>query len=119
MSGRLLIVDDEESICFSMHDFFTEEGWEVDCARNIADARTLADSGAYDAVITDIHLTGLRTAEGLELVSYISGKNGTTRVIVLTAYGTTELQREALERGAHAFLQKTIPISQLAEALRG
>ena len=112
--GRLLIVDDEESIIFSMHDYFTELGWEVDCARKRDEAEALAGANEYDAVITDMHLTGLRAAEGLELVSYLRAR-GSAKVIVLTAYATDALEREAMERGAHAFLQKTVPIWQVAK----
>jgi DNA-binding NtrC family response regulator len=114
MPARLLIVDDEESIIFSMHDYFTEQGWEVDCARKMGEAEALATANAYDAVITDIHLTGLREAEGLELVSYLRAR-GTAKVIVLTAYASGALERAAMERGAHAFLQKTVPIWQVAK----
>lgn len=115
--GRLLIVDDEESIVFSMHDYFTEQGWVVDCARKRDDAEAMANANEYDAVITDMHLTGFRAAEGLELVSYLRAR-GSAKVIVLTAYATCALEREAIERGAHAFLQKTVPIWQVARLAR-
>jgi len=113
MPARLLIVDDDESIVFAMHDYFTEQGWDVDCARRTEEAELLATSKQYDAVITDVHLTGFRAAEGLELVSYLRAR-GAAKVIVLTAYGTSEIEREAMHRGAHAFLQKTVPIWQVA-----
>jgi DNA-binding NtrC family response regulator len=112
--ARLLIVDDEESIIFAMHDYFTEQGWEVDCARRIEEAQAMAGANAYDAVITDMHLTGLRGAEGLELVSSLRA-GGSAKVIVLTAYATGALEREAVARGAHAFLQKTVPIWEVAQ----
>src|SRR5207253_1287201 len=74
LPARLLIVDDEESIVFSMHDYFTERGWDVDCARKREEAEALADANVYDAIITDMHLTGLRAAEGLDLVSYLHAR---------------------------------------------
>jgi len=114
MKGCLMIVDDEEPIIFSMHDYFTEHGWEVDCARALDEAKDLANANDYDVVITDLHLTGTRGAEGLELVSYLRGRRR-ARVIVLTAYGTGELERVALARGADAFVQKTMPISEIAQ----
>lgn len=114
MPARLLIVDDEEPIIFAMHDYFTEQGWEVDCARRMEEAEALANANAYDAVITDMHLTGLRGAEGLELVSSLRARGGSAKVIVLTAYATGALEREAVARGAHAFLQKTVPIWEVA-----
>jgi DNA-binding response OmpR family regulator len=113
MNGKLMIVDDQEPIVFSVHDYFTELGWEVDCARAMDEAQALANANDYDVVITDLHLTGIHGAEGLELVRYLRA-HGTTKVIVFTAYGTAESERVALERGAHAFVQKTMPISDIA-----
>lgn len=118
MPARLLIVDDEEPIIFAMHDYFTEQGWEVDCARGTGEAEALAGANVYDAVITDMHLTGLRGAEGLELVSALRARGGAEKVIVLTAYATGALEREAVARGAHAFLQKTVPICEVARVAR-
>ena len=113
MTGRLMIVDDEEPIVFSVHDYFTEHGWEVDCAREMGEAQALANENDYDVVITDLHLTGIDGREGLELVSYLRAR-GVAKVIVFTAYGTAESERVAMERGAHAFVQKTAPISEIA-----
>lgn len=114
MHGRLMIVDDEEPIVFSVHDYFTEHGWEVDCARELEEAQALAKVNDYDVVITDLHLTGIDGGEGLELVRYLRAI-GTSIVIVFTAYGTAQSERVALERGAHAFVQKTMPISKIAQ----
>lgn len=114
MTGRLMIVDDQEPIVFSVHDYFTEHGWEVDCAREMAEAQALASANDYDVVITDLHLTGIDGGEGLELVTYLRAR-GSSKVVVFTAYGTAESERAALERGAHAFVQKTMPISDIAQ----
>lgn len=114
MTGRLMIVDDQEPIVFSVHDYFTEHGWEVDCAREMAEAQALASANDYDVVITDLHLTGIDGGEGLELVTYLRAR-GSSKVVVFTAYGTAESERAALERGAHAFVQKTTPISDIAQ----
>lgn len=109
-----MIVDDQEPIVFSVHDYFTEHGWEVDCARDMETAQALANANDYDVVIVDLHLTGIDSGEGLDLVSYFRAR-GTSKVIVFTAYGTAESERAALERGAHAFVQKTTPISEIAQ----
>lgn len=113
MHGRLMIVDDEESIIFSVHDYFTENGWEVDCARALEEAQALATARHYDVVITDLHLTGIDGGEGLELVRFLHAR-GKSKVIVFTAYGTAESEYVALQRGAHAFVQKTTPITEIA-----
>jgi DNA-binding response OmpR family regulator len=111
-----MIVDDQEPIILSVHDYFTEHGWEVDCAREIIEAQALANANDYDVVITDLHLTGMDGSEGLELVTWLRAR-GSAKVIVFTACGAAESERAALERGAHAFVQKTTPISEIARII--
>jgi len=111
-----MVVDDEEPILFAMHDYFTAHGWQVDCAQAIEEAKSLADANEYDVVITDLHLTGVHEAEGLDLVRFVRSR-GSAKVIVFTAYATNELEQSALQLGAHAFLQKTTPIAEIAKLL--
>ena len=113
MKGRLMVVDDQEPILFAVQDYFTEHGWEVDCARELEEAEALADANKYDIVITDLHLSHFQGSEGLEIVSYIRA-HGDAKVIVFTAYGNDDIEQAALERGAHAFVEKTTSISEIA-----
>ena len=71
----------------------------------------------YGVVIADLRLTGIYGAEGLELVSYVREKSATTRVLLLTAYGSRDIQEEAHRRGVDAFLQKPQPLSEVANVV--
>ena len=50
---RLLIVDDEESICFSMSEYFSLHGFKVDTARETEEAEKLIESTEYRVIIQD------------------------------------------------------------------
>ena len=113
----MLVVDDEESILFALSDFFSMRGFTVDCAREVEEASERLRSNDYCVVIADLRLTGIYGAEGLELVSYIRGRSATTRVLLLTAYGSRDIQDEAQRRGADAFLQKPQPLSVVANVV--
>jgi DNA-binding NtrC family response regulator len=116
---RILIVDDEESICFSMSEYFTLHGYQVDCARERDEAEVLLARDPYEVVIEDLRLGGMRGAEGLEIVELIRRRHPSTRIIVLTAYGSSEMEAEARKRGADAFLRKPKPLADVAQVVYG
>lgn len=117
--NRLLVVDDEEPILEAARDYLTAHGYSVDTAREREEAEALIARNRYALMIADMRLTGAHGREGLELIAYLRECSPLARAIVLTAYGSLELEREARRRGADAFLEKPVPLSELAsEALR-
>ena len=116
---RLLVVDDEESICFSMSEYFSLHGYKVDTARELEEAEKLIEVTEYKVVIQDLRLSTARNADGLDIIKMIHEHNPQTRIIVLTAYGSTEMEDEARRRGADAFLRKPKPLSQVAQVIQG
>ena len=116
---RLLVVDDEESICFSMSEYFSLHGFKVDTARDLDEAEELIETTAYEVVIQDLRLGMTRNPDGLDVIRRIQERNPFTRIIVLTAYGSTEMEDEARRCGADAFLRKPKPLSQVAQVIQG
>jgi len=116
---RLLVVDDEESICFSMSEYFSLHGYRVDTARELEEAEKLIEATEYKAVIQDLRLTTTRNPDGLDIIKMIRSQNPQTRIIVLTAYGSSEMEDEARRCGADAFLRKPKPLSQVAQVVQG
>jgi DNA-binding NtrC family response regulator len=117
--NRMLIVDDEESICFSMSEYFTMHGYQVDCAQERGEAEALLARNGYSVVIEDLRLGGRHNLEGLEIVELIRRLHPSTRIIVLTACGTCDMEREARTRGADAFLRKPKPLPDIAQVVYG
>ena len=116
---RLLIVDDEESICFSMCEYFSLHGYKVDTAREMEEAEKLLGATEYKVVIQDLRLSLKHDADGLEMIRLIKEQNPEARIIVLTAYGSAEMEDEARRCGADAFLRKPKPLSQVAQVVQG
>jgi two-component system response regulator (stage 0 sporulation protein F) len=112
---RLLIVDDEEPILIAMQEYFRTFGYEVDCARELEEAEALLTKFSYAVVVADLRLTGIYGVEGLELVGYIRQRCPYTRMILLTAYGTPEIEKEARRLGVDAFLYKPKPLPEIAQ----
>jgi YesN/AraC family two-component response regulator len=89
---RLLIVDDEESLTFSLYQIFIN----VD----------------FDLVITDISMPGIT---GLDLLSMIKARHPKTRVIIITAYGSDENKEQALQRGAENYIEKPFDLYEIRD----
>jgi DNA-binding NtrC family response regulator len=116
---RLLVVDDEESICFSMSEYFSLQGYNVDTACEVEEAEKLLGATSYRVVIQDLRLTMTNSHDGLDMIRMIREHNPQTRIIVLTAYGSAEVEDEARRCGADAFLRKPKPLSQVAQVVQG
>ena len=116
---HLLVVDDEQSILFSMSEYFSRHGFMVDTAREQGEAERLIESTDYEVVIQDLRLGFRHYNHGLEIIKLIHRRNPETRIVVLTSYGSTEIEAEALRSGADAFLHKPKPLSQVAQVIQG
>jgi DNA-binding NtrC family response regulator len=116
MSGqrgkKILVVDDEASILLSLSYVLRAEGVEVITCSEIELAEAALAATHFDLVLADIRMSGVSGIEGLELLSYIK-KHFNTEVIIMTGYGTPEIEEEAYRRGAFYYFKKPIDIPQL------
>jgi len=110
---RILIVDDEDAILFAMRDYFRVRGYEVDAARNAAEAAACIDACPYAVVIADLCLSELRSAEGLEVASYVRRQRPDTAVVLFTANGSSEVEAEAKRQGVRVVLKKPQPLADI------
>ena len=111
---RILIVDDEELIVLAMRRYFEGLGYAVDAAHELEEAQALLAHRNYDLVIADLRLTGIGGVEGLQIVADVHQRCPNTRVILLSAFGTPEIERESYNRGADAFLHKPKSMMEIA-----
>ncbi len=117
MQKRLLIVEDEPAILFALELFFGRQGFTVDTARVQEEAEELLAREHYAVVIADLRLSGSSGTEGLEIISAVRRIAPDTKVILLTAYGSSEVELEARRRGVHAVLHKPQPLPTIAEVV--
>lgn len=97
-----------------MRRYFEGLGYSVDSAYELEEAQALLSNYAYDLVIADMRLTGIGGVEGLQIVSDVHQRHANTRVILLSAFGTPEIERESYNRGADAFLHKPKAMMEIA-----
>lgn len=116
---RLLIVDDEDSIRFSLRAYFETQGFETDCADNLEQVERLLEKGPYSVAISDLRLDGRQSTSGLEVINLIHRRHPETLIVVLSAYRAVEVESEAKERGIAAYLRKPKPLPDLAQIIFG
>lgn len=117
MSGRILIVDDEECIVFAMRRYLQLRGFEVDSARGLEEAQALVARVRYAVVIADLRLTGDHGAEGLDLIAYVRERCPSTRTLLLTAHSSPDIEAAGRERGVDLVLRKPWPLPDVAQAV--
>lgn len=115
---RILIVDDEPTILLTLSYALRSEAVDVVTASRLEQAEVALQRDRFDVVIVDIRMSGMLGVEGLELLTYIKRYWPATRVIVMTAHGSDEVQQDARERGADLYFTKPVDIKDLARTLR-
>lgn len=117
MKPKILIVDDLNEILATMSRYFAGYGFEVDCATEREEAEALIGVNKYVMVITDLHLTPVRSNDGLEIVRLLHHESPETKIILLTAYATEEVAKEAARYGISCFLKKPVSLSVLRQVV--
>jgi len=110
--ARILIVDDERSMCQLLEIAFRKDGHQVETALRGDLAKRKLESQIFDLVISDIRMPDLT---GLDLLQHIRTISPETYVILITAYATIDSAVQAVNLGAYRYIIKT---DKLMEELR-
>ena len=102
---KILIVDDESSICWAFSQLLQHEGWQTLTAASAEEGLELAESEHPDLVVLDIRLPGM---SGLDALPKFRTLNPELPILVMTAHGTMDTAIEATRRGAYNYLIKPI-----------
>ena len=113
--ARLLVVDDEPNVLYSIQRGLQSETLEVEGASTGRQGLELVRQFRPDAVILDVRLGDL---SGMEVFDQIRAFDARLPVIIITAYAATETAIEAMKRGAFEFLLKPVDFHQLREVVQ-
>ncbi len=104
-SFHLLLLDDHENIRFAFRLALESDGYDVDTAGTVAEARAKIERRVYDVLILDLQLG---TESGLELLAGLLAEGVDTPVLIVTAHGTTQDAIASMRLGAVDFLIKPL-----------
>ncbi len=118
--ASILVVDDEPDLRTLYELTLLREGYRVETAADVAEARQLLARNRYEVVITDMRLPD---GFGMELLHDLRKQQRPERCLVITAYGSAENAVEALRAGAFDYLTKPVDLKQfravVASAIQG
>ena len=100
---KILIVDDEVTVCKSIQRALLSDLYEIDMALSGEEALRKEDEKKYDVIIADLMMPGL---SGLDLLQSLKAKNALAKVIMVTGYPTMKTTVQAMQIGAFDYLPK-------------
>lgn len=112
----ILVVDDDDRFRDRLTRALAERGHEVQSARNVDEARKLAQTESPEWAVVDLRMPG---PSGMDLVRDLLAIDPATRVVVLTGYGSIATAVEAVKLGAVDYLTKPADADQIVAALEG
>ncbi len=115
MKPRILIVDDEQSMCELLETDLQLRDFAARSLTSASEAFDLSCREEFDVVLTDLKMPGM---DGLELCSRLVANRPDVPVIVMTAFGNLESAIAAIRAGAYDFVTKPIEMELLAVILR-
>jgi len=113
--SKLLIVDDEPAIRFSVQRVFRETEVEVITAESETEALRRVAEDSPDVVLLDIRLGN---DDGLQVFEQLRARDAKCLVVFITGHGTAETAIEAMKRGAYDYLVKPLDADALREVVR-
>jgi DNA-binding NtrC family response regulator len=114
-TSKILVVDDEPSICWGFDRMLREEGYEVLTASSAEAGLKLAAQHPIALVLLDVRLPG---EDGLTALPKFRDVTGNAPIVVMTAFGDLETAVRAVSQGASDYLTKPFPLEQAAKTCR-
>lgn len=111
---KVLVIDDESSICYVMQTILVSAGYDVITATTGASAVALAESNCPDLILLDL---GLPDMDGMEVLRRLR-EWASTPVIVVSARGDEQDKVAALENGADDYISKPFGTKELLARIR-
>lgn len=108
--SRLLVVDDEEGVLFTLVANLELEGFEVASASNALEALAMLETTRFDLVLSDVRMPGMN---GVEMFRRIRASKLDVPVVLMTGFALEAQLDTAMREGAFAVLPKLLPVDRL------
>ena len=110
MGARILVVDDEELIRWSLEEHLSRQGHEVATAENVVTARKLLEQRSFDLGLFDLKLPD---GSGVDLLQEARTLQPTMGALMLTAYASVDSAVKAMRNGAYDYISKPFKMDEL------
>lgn len=107
---RILVLDDDESICRMIHAALSSSAYKVDTLSDPLQVPAVLNAQLYQVIILDYVLPGLDPAQ---VMDWIREKQTETSIIVVTAYPSIDSALSCLRAGTFDYLTKPFQVGDL------
>ena len=114
--SRILVVDDEPSICWGLKEILSDEGHDVVIAATGEEAIASAEGHCPDVVLMDVCLPGIDGVNALGRIRDLSPNP--PPVIIMTAFGSLDVAVRSLSAGAFDYLPKPFDLDQAVHVVQ-
>lgn len=111
---RILVVDDDDSLCSLIASFLEEEGYQPLACGTPREAMEIARRQEVELAFVDINLPEI---DGLKLAAVLKEQDPACEVIIMTGYGTFDNALQAIKVGVHDYLTKPFSTAQITFCL--
>jgi len=112
---RVLVVDDDPGVRYTIREILESEGLGVDEAADGEEALRRLDGGSHALVVTDLRMPRL---DGMALLRAIVARTPAPRVVLITAHGSERQAVEAMKAGAFDYFRKPFEPEELLAVVR-
>jgi DNA-binding response OmpR family regulator len=113
-SPKILIVDDEESMVFSIQDYLSSYAECLGATSYDEAISILVRNTGIATVISDIRMPD---KDGFDLLMWLRENRPQVKVIMITAYGSPSVRSLAKQKGAVRYLEKPLDLEQLSQVV--
>ena len=118
--GSILVIDDEAEIREGLELLLTSEGYSVTCAGTGESGLAQLEEQPYDLLLLDVSLPD---RNGLDLLRDVRQRDPHLPIVLITAYGSIDMARQAFKSGAQDYITKPWSndelLAQIASAVEG
>ncbi len=110
----ILIIDDEEDLCWLLSNSLTGKGYNVSSANTISDGVGFLKKHPH-LIFLDLKLPD---GDGMDILPEIKRITPETVVVIISAYGSEERRKDAKKKGVHSFIDKPLTVETILSTIK-
>jgi len=111
---RIMVIDDEAIVGKRLLLALEHSGYEVEVFVDPKAALARLAEHEFDIVVTDVRM---QEVDGIQVLETVTARWPQTKVVMITAYATIEVAREAQAKGVYDFIPKPFKVSEFLEVI--
>ena len=109
---NILVIEDNKEMCWELENIFENEGYNVWTVTTGEEALKKIEENDIDLIVMDYKLPDM---SGERILKFLQAADVKINMIVISAYGTSQMKRKILALGAAIFIDKPFKISELTK----